>query len=160
MSRAWAFPIVAVALSQVAVLATSIYLHRTLAHRSLRLHPVTDFLFRAVLWLTTGQCRQQWVAVHRKHHAFTDREGDPHSPRLLGFWRVQLFNVYYYVRERRDPLTIATFAPDLPEDRLDRAVFPMVCSAWAWVWPCWESSSGSGRVSWLGCCTLSSMSLS
>ena len=123
MSRAWAVPFIAVALSQVAVIATSIYLHRTLAHRALRLHPAVDVMFRAILWLSTGQCRQQWVAVHRKHHAFADREGDPHSPRLLGFWRVQLFNVYYYVRESRNPHTIATFAPDLPEDRLDRVLF-------------------------------------
>jgi stearoyl-CoA desaturase (delta-9 desaturase) len=119
----WAIPFVAVAVSQVAVIATSIYLHRALAHRSLRLHPAADLVFRVVLWLTTGQCRRQWVAVHRKHHAFADRDGDPHSPRLLGFWRVQLFNVYYYVRERRNPQTIATFAPDLAEDRLDRAIF-------------------------------------
>jgi stearoyl-CoA desaturase (delta-9 desaturase) len=124
MIQAWAVPIVAaVALSQVAVIATSIYLHRTLAHRSLRLHPAADVVFRVILWMTTGQCRQQWVAVHRKHHAFADRDGDPHSPRLLGFWRVQLFNVYYYIRECRNAQTIATFAPDLPEDRLDRAVF-------------------------------------
>jgi stearoyl-CoA desaturase (delta-9 desaturase) len=116
-------PIIAVALSQIAVIATSIYLHRALAHRALRLHPAADIAFRAILWLTTGQRRQQWVAVHRKHHAFTDRAGDPHSPRLLGFWRVQLLNVYYYVRESRDPRTIATFAPDLPEDRLDRLLF-------------------------------------
>jgi len=123
MSQVWAVPIVAVGLSQVAVIATSIYLHRTLAHRALRLHPMVDMLFRVILWLTTGQCRQQWVAVHRKHHAFVDREGDPHSPRLLGFWRVQLFNVYYYMRECRNAQTIATFARDLPEDRLDRALF-------------------------------------
>lgn len=123
MMTAWAVPIVAVALSQIAVIATSIYLHRTLAHRALRLHRAADILFRAILWLTTGQCRQEWVAVHRKHHAFADREGDPHSPRLLGFWRVQLFNVYYYIRECRNPSTIAAFARDLPEDRLDRAVF-------------------------------------
>jgi stearoyl-CoA desaturase (delta-9 desaturase) len=84
---------------------------------------VADLFFRVILWLTTGQVRQEWVAVHRKHHAFTDREGDPHSPRLLGFWRVQLFNVYYYVRERRDPLTISTFARDIPQDRLDRVLF-------------------------------------
>ncbi|HEY3067604.1 MAG TPA: fatty acid desaturase, partial [Methylomirabilota bacterium] len=122
MSEAWTVPIVAVVLSQIAILATSIYLHRGLAHRSLRLHPVADVVFRAILWLTTGQCRQQWVAVHRKHHTFTDREGDPHSPRWRGFWRVQLFNVYYYMRECRNPVTIATFAPDLPEDRLDRAL--------------------------------------
>jgi len=123
MNELWAVPIVAVVLSQIAVIATSIYLHRTLAHRALRLHPAADVVFRVILWLTTGQCRQQWVAVHRKHHTFTDREGDPHSPRWLGFWRVQLFNVYYYIRESRNPVTIATFAPDLPEDRLDRAIF-------------------------------------
>ena len=123
MHRAWIIPLLAVALSQIAVIATSIYLHRTLAHRALRLHPAADRVFRVILWLTTGQCRQQWVAVHRKHHAFVDREGDPHSPRLLGFWCVQLFNVYYYVRECRNPRTVATSARDLPEDRLDRVLF-------------------------------------
>jgi stearoyl-CoA desaturase (Delta-9 desaturase) len=119
MSGPWVVPLVAIALTQVAVLATSIYLHRALAHRSL----LADVAFRTVLWLTTGQCRQEWVAVHRKHHTFTDREGDPHSPRLLGFWRVQLFNVAYYVREARNPETLDTFAPDLRPDRVDRALF-------------------------------------
>ena len=73
--------LVVVALTEAAVLATPIYLHRALAHRSVTDHPVASVLFRTVR-----------VAVHRKHHAFTDCEGDPHSPRLLGFWRVQLFN--------------------------------------------------------------------
>ena len=40
----------------------------------------------------TGIRPRQWVAVHRKHHAFTDVAGDPHSPVLVGFWRVQLAN--------------------------------------------------------------------
>jgi stearoyl-CoA desaturase (delta-9 desaturase) len=116
-------PIVAVTLTQVAVVATSIYLHRTLAHRALRMHPSAALVFRAVLWLTTGQRCQEWVAVHRKHHAFVDREGDPHSPRLLGFWRVQLFNVYYYIRESRNAETIATYGRNVPTDRLERALF-------------------------------------
>lgn len=123
MSHAWLVPLVALAVTQAAVLATSIYLHRALAHRALAVGPVADVVFRIVLWLTTGQRRQEWVAVHRKHHTFTDRQGDPHSPRLLGFWKVQLFNVYYYVREARDPETIRRFAPDIPEDWLDRRVF-------------------------------------
>jgi stearoyl-CoA desaturase (delta-9 desaturase) len=121
--HAWLVPLVALALAQIAVIATSVYLHRGLAHRSLRLHPAVDVCFRAVLWLTTGQNRREWVAVHRKHHAFTDREGDPHSPRLLGVWRVQLANVYYYMREARNRETIRVFAPDLTEDRWDRALF-------------------------------------
>ena len=119
----WIAPIVALALTQIAALATSVYLHRTLAHRALAVHPAAHALFRAVLWVTTGQDRRQWVAVHRKHHAFTDRDGDPHSPRLLGFWRVQLLNVYYYAREARNPDTLRTFARDLKPDRLDRALF-------------------------------------
>jgi stearoyl-CoA desaturase (delta-9 desaturase) len=114
---------VAVALTQVAALATSIYLHRALAHRSLNVHPVLGTVFRTILWLTTGQSRQEWVAVHRKHHAFTDCEGDPHSPRLLGFWRVQLFNVYYYIVACRDRAAIEKYASDLRPDRLDRMFF-------------------------------------
>ena len=116
----WLAPWVGVAVAQIAVVATSIYLHRGLAHRSLVVHPIADVIFRIVLWLTTGQSRREWVAVHRKHHAFTDREGDPHSPRLLGFWRVQLLNAYYYAREARKPETLRTFAPDLAEDWWDR----------------------------------------
>jgi stearoyl-CoA desaturase (Delta-9 desaturase) len=119
----WVVPVVSIALTQVAVIATSIYLHRALAHRSLRMHPLGDVVFRVVLWLTTGQSRQQWVAVHRKHHTFTDREGDPHSPRLRGFWRVQVFNVAYYMREARNAETLEVFAPDLRPDRLDRLFF-------------------------------------
>lgn len=112
----------ALAVTQIAVIATSVYLHRTLAHRALTVTPAVDVLFRLVLWITTGQRRQQWVAVHRKHHAFTDRDGDPHSPRLLGLWRVQLLNALYYAREARRSETVRKFAADIPEDRLDRVL--------------------------------------
>jgi stearoyl-CoA desaturase (delta-9 desaturase) len=119
----WTVPLVAIALTQVAVVATSIYLHRALAHRAISVHPVADFVFRSILWLTTGLQRREWVAVHRKHHTFTDREGDPHSPQLLGVWRVQFLNAYYYAREARKAETLERFAPDIAEDRLDRTVF-------------------------------------
>ena len=114
-------------LAEITTFATSIYLHRALAHRSLSLQPVTALLFRTALWLLTGQSQQQWVAVHRKHHTFADRDGDPHSPLLLGFWKVQLWNVYYYVREARQPKTVETFAPDLAPDWWERRVF-----SWGW----------------------------
>ena len=130
MTEFWMVVVVVVVSIQTAAIATSVYLHRALAHRSLVVHPIVELLLRAVLWLTTGQDRREWVAVHRKHHAFTDREGDPHSPRLHGFWHVQFLNVYYYMREARNPQTIERFAPDLPPDRLDRAFF-----SWGWVGP-------------------------
>ena len=63
------------------------------------------------------------MAVHRKHHAFTDKEGDPHSPLILGFWKVQLGNVFYYVREARNPETITRWARDIKDDVWDRLMF-------------------------------------
>jgi stearoyl-CoA desaturase (delta-9 desaturase) len=115
--------VVTLAVTEAAVIATSVYLHRGLAHRALRLHPIADFLFRCILWVSTGQNRREWVAVHRKHHAFTDKAGDPHSPLLEGFWKVQLGNVFYYVREARNADTIARWAKDIKDDIWDRLLF-------------------------------------
>ena len=61
--------------------------------------------------------------MHRKHHAFTDVPGDPHSPKLLGWKTVQLKNVALYRREARNEVTMARYAKDLPPDKWDRLLF-------------------------------------
>src|SRR5919108_5528419 len=113
----------ALLVTQVAVFATTVYLHRALAHRALRLHPRLALAFRIVLWITTGIAPRAWVAVHRKHHAFSDTPQDPHSPIVLGFWAVQLGNVKLYRDTIRDGVTVTRYSRDLPPDRLDRAFF-------------------------------------
>jgi stearoyl-CoA desaturase (Delta-9 desaturase) len=110
-------------LSQVAVFSTTIFLHRSATHRALILHPVVSWFFRLSLWLTTGIATKEWVAVHRKHHAFTDQEGDPHSPALMGFWSVQLGNVFHYVKEAKNPEVVARYARDIQDDVWDRWFF-------------------------------------
>jgi stearoyl-CoA desaturase (delta-9 desaturase) len=115
--------VVAAILIQVAVFGTTIYLHRCATHRALALHPGVAWLFRFSLWLTTGLSTREWVAVHRKHHAFTDEEGDPHSPRLAGFWSVQLGNVFLYLKEAKNPEVIDRYARDITEDWWDRTFF-------------------------------------
>lgn len=119
----WLMVLMPVLLTEVAVLATSVYLHRGLAHDSLVFRRWVDVGFRGILWMLTGQNRREWVAVHRKHHTFTDREGDPHSPRLLGFWKVQLFNVYYYIVAARDRAMVEKFTQDIRDDKWDRLFF-------------------------------------
>jgi stearoyl-CoA desaturase (Delta-9 desaturase) len=109
---------------QIMVFSTTIYLHRSATHRALTLHPVAAWGFRLAVWLTTGIVPREWVAVHRKHHAHTDEEGDPHSPLLVGFWKVQLGNVFYYVKEARNPETVATYAKDMQgSDIWDKIAF-------------------------------------
>ena len=115
--------LVGTAVSLLANMATTVYLHRALAHRALALRPAAEHLFRFVVWVTTGIRPRQWVAVHRKHHAFTDVEGDPHSPVLNGWVKVQLLNVSMYRREARNPRTIERYSRDLRPDRLDRALY-------------------------------------
>jgi stearoyl-CoA desaturase (delta-9 desaturase) len=109
--------------TQVAVFSTTIYLHRAATHRAIVLHPAVEWLFRFFIWMTTGIVPREWVAVHRKHHAFTDEEGDPHSPHLEGFWKVQLGNVFYYLRELKDPGVVEKYARDIRRDAWDRYLF-------------------------------------
>jgi stearoyl-CoA desaturase (delta-9 desaturase) len=115
--------LVSVILMQVATFSTTIYLHRCATHRALVLHPAVEWMFKFALWLTTGQCTKEWVAVHRKHHAFTDEEGDPHSPKIEGFWKVQLGNVFYYVREIKNTDVVERYSRDIKDGWWDRHVF-------------------------------------
>ncbi|WP_424923371.1 acyl-CoA desaturase [Actinocrispum wychmicini] len=73
-----------------------------------------------------------WVADHRRHHAFADREGDPHSPWLFGTSPVAVARGFWHAHMgwllERDKTNIERFAPDLAADRDIRAVdrlFPL-----------------------------------
>jgi stearoyl-CoA desaturase (delta-9 desaturase) len=114
--------LVGLVITQVAFLVTTVYLHRSLSHRALRLGGPATAVSRFLTWVLTGIRPRQWVAVHRAHHAFTDTPRDPHSPLVLGFARVQFGNVRLYRRAARDP-DVARYARDLPPDAWDRLLF-------------------------------------
>lgn len=125
--------------------STTVYLHRFAAHKAITLAPSVRFIFRLLIWLTTGIKPREWAAVHRKHHAFTDVEGDPHSPLLLGLWKVELTNAYLYRQVARDGVTVDRYARDIPADRFDRLFFDhafvglglgigILCLALGWQW--------------------------
>ncbi|MET0132644.1 MAG: acyl-CoA desaturase [Kibdelosporangium sp.] len=73
-----------------------------------------------------------WVADHRRHHAFSDREGDPHSPWLYGTSPVALAKGFWHAHMGwlfgRERSNIDRFAPDLATDPAIRFVdrlFPL-----------------------------------
>lgn len=119
----WLGVLVGLLVTQVSVFATTIYLHRGLAHKALTVHPGLAWACRAVVWITTGMRPREWAAVHRSHHANTDTAADPHSPIVHGFWRVQLGNVGLYRKAAGDKVTVKRYAKDLPPDRWDRILF-------------------------------------
>jgi stearoyl-CoA desaturase (Delta-9 desaturase) len=112
--------LVGLTLAEVATLITTIYLHRVLSHKAIRLHPALTMFMRLGTWMLTSISPREWVAVHRKHHNFSDVEGDPHSPHIEGYWKIMIGNVYYYRREANDGDTMEKYASDLPFDRLDK----------------------------------------
>ena len=104
----------------------------------------THGAFRAVRWLRiilalAGSLALegpvvQWVADHRRHHAFADREGDPHSPWRYGATVAGLAKGLFFAHcgwlFERQPSNRARFAPDLLADRdimtVDRLYLPLV----------------------------------
>lgn len=128
---------------QMSVLFTTIYLHRTVTHRGLEVHPAVAALMHLHLALFTGIAPRQWAAVHRKHHQFSDKEGDPHSPRLLGLGKVFWLNAFYYRNAARDKALVAKYTPDYKPTLVDRipkskaAVFAGVALfIWLFGWTC------------------------
>jgi stearoyl-CoA desaturase (delta-9 desaturase) len=109
--------------TQIATAITTVYLHRALTHRALTVSPVVSVPCRFVIWITTGMRPREWVAVHRKHHAATDTDEDPHSPAVVGFWRVQLGNVGLYKRVASDAENTRKYARDIPVTTLDKLAF-------------------------------------
>lgn len=117
------YVLAALLLTHVTIVSVTIYLHRAQAHRAVDLHPVAAHFFRLWLWLTTGMCTIEWVAIHRKHHAHTEGEDDPHSPHQVGIWKVLLEGTELYKAEGRNPETLAKYGHGTPDDWVERNVY-------------------------------------
>jgi stearoyl-CoA desaturase (delta-9 desaturase) len=66
----------------VAGLGVTIGYHRLLTHRSFQTYMPVQYLFAVLGSMAVQGPVIAWVADHRKHHAHTDEEGDPHSPHV------------------------------------------------------------------------------
>lgn len=119
----WGYVAATLVLTQITIAAVTIYLHRYQTHRALTLHPIISHFFRFWLWLTTGMVTAQWVAIHRKHHASTDVEGDPHSPVVLGIKKVFWQGAELYRDACKDKEMIAKYSHGTPNDWLERYVY-------------------------------------
>jgi stearoyl-CoA desaturase (delta-9 desaturase) len=88
-----------------------------------KFHPAVEGFMRTWLWLTTGIVTVEWVAVHRKHHAFSDREGDPHSPVEEGLFAIVFGGVFFYREAAADKETLTKYGRGCPTDWIERNIF-------------------------------------
>jgi stearoyl-CoA desaturase (delta-9 desaturase) len=105
------------------LMSVTIYLHRCQAHRAVDLHPLVSHPMRFWLWFTTAMVTQDWVAIHRKHHARCETAEDPHSPQVLGINKVLFHGVTLYQSARKDRTIHAQFGHGTPTDWVERRLY-------------------------------------
>lgn len=98
--------------------------HRLLTHSGMKTYPWVRTFFAYVGTLAGQGSPLDWIADHRKHHAYSDHDGDPHSPRDGGWWSHIFWLAYHsHNGERKDYLM--RWAPDLYKDPAMRLVDKM-----------------------------------
>jgi stearoyl-CoA desaturase (delta-9 desaturase) len=109
--------------------------HRLLTHRSFQTFKPIEYAFAILGSMAVQGPVIAWVADHRKHHAHTDEEGDPHSPHvspdggvkgvLSGLWHAHSG----WLMTSQGRADWKRYAPDLYEDRGMRTIsrqFPLL----------------------------------
>ena len=119
----WQVVLVTLALTHVTIVSVTVFLHRSQAHRGLDLHPAVMHFFRFWLWMTTGMVTKEWVSIHRKHHAFVERDGDPHSPLVYGIGKVFFRGAELYRHEAENAETLKRFGHGTPDDWIERNLY-------------------------------------
>ncbi|WP_158889973.1 acyl-CoA desaturase [Amycolatopsis anabasis] len=117
----------------VGTLGVTVGYHRYFTHGAFK----TNRALRVALAITGSFAVQGsvifWVANHRRHHAFADREGDPHSPWLFGSSPVALLRGFWHAHMgwmfKRELTNYERFAPDLMADKDLRVV-----NRFFWLW--------------------------
>ena len=112
--------------------------HRMLTHRAFQTSKPVEYAFAILGSLAVQGPVINWVADHRKHHAHTDVEGDPHSPHVtggggvLGTFKGLVHAHVGWLMSEHGQARRSKYAPDLLEDpgmrRIHKA-FPMIVLA-------------------------------
>jgi stearoyl-CoA desaturase (delta-9 desaturase) len=104
--------------------------HRLLTHRSFQTHKPVEYAFAIAGSMAVQGPVMSWVADHRKHHAHTDVDGDPHSPHGHGGgFRGAVAGLWYahmgWLFDRAGQAEHTRYARDLHEDRGMRFIHRM-----------------------------------
>jgi stearoyl-CoA desaturase (delta-9 desaturase) len=116
--------LVMVAMYLVTAVGITVGFHRLLTHRAFASYPWVERTFAVMGSLSVQGSVMDWVADHRKHHANTDREGDPHSPHvghgsgLSGLWHAHVG----WLMETQGQADWRKYAAELYEDPAMRRI--------------------------------------
>jgi stearoyl-CoA desaturase (Delta-9 desaturase) len=130
--------VIALVMYLVTAVGITVGYHRLLTHRSFQTSKPLEYVFAVLGSMAVQGPVISWVADHRKHHAHTDEEGDPHSPHvghgdgvggvLAGLWHAHTG----WLLSTQGRADWKRYARDLYEDRGMRLIsrrFPLLVLA-------------------------------
>ncbi|MEM8910304.1 MAG: fatty acid desaturase [Planctomycetota bacterium] len=89
--------------------------HRLLTHKGMKTHDWVRYVFAGIGCFAGEGTPLDWVADHRKHHAHSDQEGDPHSPREGSIWS-HMFWLAFHTHNGDREAYLKRWVPDLFKD--------------------------------------------
>lgn len=89
--------------------------HRLLTHGAFKTYRPIRWLIAMIGGLSGEGSAIDWIANHRKHHAYSDHQGDPHSPRD-GAWWAHVFWLGWTIHGPEREAHVRRWAPDLIKD--------------------------------------------
>lgn len=98
--------------------------HRLLTHGSFKTYKPVRWLLAFLGGLSGEGSALAWVANHRKHHKYSDKDGDPHSPRHGGWW-AHMFWFMPNWGEKSNKAVMQKYASDIMKDRMMRFLHVM-----------------------------------
>ncbi len=120
--------IIAAVMYMLTAVGITVGFHRLLTHRSFQTSKTLEYTFAILGSMAVQGPVISWVADHRKHHAHTDEEGDPHSPHVSPDGGVQnafpgLWHAHTgWLMSSQGRADWKKYAPDLYEDRGMRSI--------------------------------------
>jgi stearoyl-CoA desaturase (delta-9 desaturase) len=121
----WGITLLDVVIATIAYFGTglgvTVGFHRHFTHKSFKATRPLKVALAVTGSLAFQGSIVSWVADHRRHHAFSDKEGDPHSPWLFGTGPLAIARGFWHAHMGwlfdRDKTNARRFAPDLLADR-------------------------------------------
>jgi stearoyl-CoA desaturase (delta-9 desaturase) len=101
--------------------------HRLLTHRGYKTHKWVEYFLTLCGTLALEGGPIFWVATHRIHHQYSDKEGDPHSPREGTYW-AHMGWIFTGKAMHHDTAVLRRYVPDLSKDP-----FHVALTKWHWV---------------------------
>jgi stearoyl-CoA desaturase (delta-9 desaturase) len=158
----WSALVVTAVLYSITALGITLCYHRSLAHRGVRLARPVECIIAVFGTLALQGGPIEWTATHRKHHAFSDTENDPHNMGR-GFLWAQCAWLFRKNPAMPSPAEVRHYVPDLIDDPffrwLDRNTLTLqialgavlfVLGGWSWVvWGIFARLVLSYHVTWM-----------